>query len=150
MVEKTLVKNPAITIAQMIKLEPKPEPLFLSGDFLETLRPPNAEKSSAVMILAHSTKIIRIIPTKSPKVLKVKIEFYNGTLFLRELGIVLNRNNIKTLYSTTICFHDPPCGPYETYIDSGDLQISEDQLKSELLTIPSIGNVEVTDVDWDF
>ncbi|MFW9906138.1 MAG: hypothetical protein ACFFFH_17595 [Candidatus Thorarchaeota archaeon] len=139
---------PAVTIAQLIKLEQKPEPLFLSGDFLETFRPDNAEKSSAVMILTPSTKIIRIIPTKSSMVKKLVIEYYTRKRdFLQEIGIVFMRSNIKTLYSTGICFHDPPCGPFETYIDSDDLQISEDQLKSELLAMPSIVTVEITNVN---
>lgn len=139
-----------MTIAQMIKLEPKPEPFLLSGDFLETLRPQNAEESSAVMILAPSTKIIRIIPTKSSMVKKLVIEYYTRKRdFLQELGIVFRRNNIKILYGTGICAHDPPCNdimPLEWYIDSNDLLISEDQLKSELLAIPSIVTVEITNV----
>ncbi|MFX0210737.1 MAG: hypothetical protein ACFFDT_32460 [Candidatus Hodarchaeota archaeon] len=154
MVEKTLGKNPAVTIAQMINLGQKPEPLFLSGDFLETflrsetLRPQNPE-NSVMMILNPCTKVIQIIPTKSSKILKLKIEFSKkfSKDFLPNLWMVYKRNKIKTLYNTGLCFCIPPCYPYETYIDSDDLQISEDQLKSELLTIPSIGNVEVTDVD---
>ena len=151
MVEKTLVKNPAVTIAHMIKLEPKPEPFFLSGDFLETFRPKNAEESSAVMILAPSTKIIRIIPTKSSMVKKLVIEYYTRKRgFLQEIGIVFGRNNIKTLYSTGICTHDPPCNDimqFEGYIDSNDLPISEDQVKSELLAMPSIVTAEITNVN---
>ena len=159
MVEKTLGKIPAVTIAQMIKLRQKPEPLFLSGDFfetlLETLRPQKAEESSAVMILCGGwptpTNIIRIIPTKCPKVLKLKIEFskkfWDRGDFLKGIGNFYMRNNLKSIYSTGPCLCDLPCIPYEAYIDSDDLQISEEQLKSELLTIPSIGNVEVTDVD---
>lgn len=142
---------PAVTIAQMIRLEPKPEPLFLSDEFLETLRPKNVEESSAVMILAPSTKTIRIIPTKSSMVKKLVIEYYTRKRdFLQEIGIVFMRNKIKTLYSTGICFHDPPCNdimPFEGYIDSNDLLISEDQLKSELLAIPSIATVEITNVN---
>ena len=42
---------------------------------------------------------------------------------------------------------DPPCGPVVGYMDSGDILISKDQLKSELLTMPSIFNVEITNVD---
>ena len=151
MAEKSLIKKPAVTVAQMIKLEQKPEPFFLSGNFLETFRPKNAEKYSAVMILAPSTKIIRIIPTKSSMVKKLVIEYYTRKRgFLQELGIVFGRNNIKTLYSTGICIHDPPCNdimPFEGYIDSNDLPISEDQLKSELLAMPSIVTVEIINVN---
>lgn len=143
-VEKALVKNPAVTIAQMIKLE---EPFFLSDDFLETFRPKNAEESSAIMILDTSTKIIRIIPTKSSTVIKLYFEYSirSHPQLLQELGDVFTRNKVKTIYSTGVCLaHEPPCRPYVGYIDSTDFSISEDQLKSELLALPNVRNVELT------
>ena len=89
-----------VTIAKMVSLDEQSQ-ITLPMDFLETLKPKDAGAgSNAVMILAPSTKIIRIIPSKSATVLKVAIEI--GELspdFLQELGVVFMRSKIKTLYS---------------------------------------------------
>ena len=147
--EKVLIKKiTAVTIAQMIKLK-KSNPIFLSTEFIENLKPKETAKVWAVMILAPSTKIIRIIPTKSPMVIKVLVEYSKSEPdLLQELGVVFMRNKLKTIYSTGICMmHDPPCKPYEVYIDSGDIPISKDQLNSELLAMTNVTNVEITNVD---
>jgi len=131
------------TIAKMIQLQ-ESKPISLPADFLETLRPKDVEESSAVMILAPSTKIIRIIPTKSPEVVKVAIEI--GELspdFLQELGVVFMRSKIKTLYSTGLCFTQDSC-TYEGYLDSSDLTISRDQLQDELKEIKGVSKVDIT------
>lgn len=159
MVEKVPGKTPPVTIEKIITLKKK-NPVFIPTGIIENLKFTDREEQWAVMIGFHSCRelpplwpfvescfCIRILPTKSPKVLKLKIEFYSSNDFLEELGDVFRRNNIKTIYSTGICMHDPPCGPIEMYIDSDDLPISEEQLKSELQAVPSIVNVEITNVD---
>ena len=133
----------AVTIAKIIQLQ-ESKPIYLPADFLETIRP--KEESSAVMILAPSTKIIRIIPTKSPKVVKLAIEI--GELspdFLQELGVVFMRGKIRTLYSTGLCFTQDNC-TYEAYLDSSDLTISQEQLRDELTEIKSVSKVEFTTI----
>ena len=132
-----------VTIAKMIQLE-KSKTITLPADFLETIRPKDVDESSAVMILAPSTKIIRIIPTKSNEVVKVAIEI--GELspdFLQELGVVFMRNKIKTLYSTGLCFTQESC-TYEGYLDSSDLNITQDRLQEELSEIKGVSKVEIT------
>ena len=133
----------AITIAKMIQIQ-ESKPISLPADFLETIRPKDVEESSAVMILAPSTKIIRIIPTKSPKVVKLAIEI--GELspdFLQELGVVFMRGKIRTLYSTGLCFTQDSC-TYEGYMDSSDLTISQEQLRDELAEIKGVRKVDIT------
>ena len=133
----------AVTIAKMIQIQ-ESKPISLPADFLDTIRPKDVEESSAVMILSPSTKIIRIIPTKSPEVVKVAIEI--GELspdFLQELGVVFMRNKIKTLYSTGLCFTQDSC-TYEGYMDSSDLTISQEQLRDELAKIKGVSKVEFT------
>ncbi len=135
----------AVTIAKMIQLQ-ESKPISLPADFLETLRPKDVEESSAVMILAPSTKIIRIIPTKSPEVIKLAIEI--GELspdFLQELGVVFMRGKIRTLYSTGLCFTQDSC-TYEAYLDSSDLTISQEQLRDELTEIKGVSKAEFTTI----
>ncbi len=132
-----------VTIAKMIQIQ-ESKPISLPADFLDTIRPKDVEESSAVMILAPSTKIIRIIPTKSPEVVKVAIEI--GELspdFLQELGVVFMRSKIKTLYSTGLCFTEDSC-TYEGYMDSYDLTVSQEQLRDELAEIKGVSKVEFT------
>ncbi len=135
-----------VTIAKMVSLE-ESKPIELPETFLEMLRPKDADGSPhAVMILAPSTKIIRIIPTKSPKVIKVAIEI--GELspdFLQELGIVFMKSKIKTLYSTGLCFTQESC-VYEGYIDSQDVTISYEELKNQLEEIKGVSKVQITEL----
>ncbi len=110
--------------------------------FLEALKPDG--KSHAVLILAPNTRIIRIIPTESPEVIKININI--GKLspdFLRKMGSIFIRLGIKTLYSTGLCFTQSAC-VYEGYIDSEELkEVSIDTIKDELERIEGVSSVEV-------
>lgn len=132
-----------VTIAKMVSLDEQ-APISLPVDFLETLKPKDAGAgSNAVMILAPSTKIIRIIPSKSDVVLKVAIEI--GELspdFLQELGVVFMRSKIKTLYSTGLCFTQETC-VYEGYLDKSDVTMPIEKLKSELQGIKGVSQVDI-------
>ena len=131
-----------VTIAKMVSLDDT-NPIALPVDFLETLKPKEGS-SNAVMILAPSTKIIRIIPSKSNTVLKVAIEI--GELspdFLQELGVVFMRSKIKTLYSTGLCFTQETC-VYEGYVDSADVEMPTEKLQSELQGIKGVSQVVIT------
>ncbi len=133
----------AVTIAKMIQIQ-ESKPISLPADFLDILRPKDVEETSVVMILTPSTKIIRIIPTKSPEVVKIAIVI--GELspdFLQELGVVFMRGKIRTLYSTGLCFTEDSC-TYEGYMDSSDLTISQEQLRDELAEIKGVSKVEFT------
>ena len=135
----------AVTIAKMIQIQ-ESKPISLPADFLETIRPKDVEESSAVMILAPSTKIIRIIPTKSPEVIKLTIEISElSPDFLQELGVIFMRGKIRTLYSTGLCFTEDSC-TYEAYLDSSDLIISQEQLRDELTEIKSVSKVDITTI----
>ena len=133
----------AVTIAKMIQLQ-ESKTISLPADFFEKIRP--KEESSAVMILAPSTKIIRIIPSKSPEVVKLTIEISELTPdFLQELGVVFMRGKIRTLYSTGLCFTQDSC-TYEAYLDSSDLTISQEQLRDELTEIKGVSKAEFTTI----
>jgi hypothetical protein len=156
MVEKILTKKPAVTIARMTKIKKKNNPIIIPMDFIEYFKPEDEEKRWAVMILHPATKIIRIIHTKSPVVIKISIKWTQiDPDTFQELGAVFIRNKIKTIQSSGFCVEDlslpcpdeRPCPyPYteEVYIDSSNLLISNDQLRSELLTITNVTNVELT------
>ncbi|MFQ5981372.1 MAG: hypothetical protein ACE5OZ_24790 [Candidatus Heimdallarchaeota archaeon] len=130
-----------VTIAKMVLLA-HDQPITLPADFLASLRP-KEEGAHAIMILAPSTKIARIIPTKSPEVLKVAIEI--GELspeFLQELGLVLMHAKIKTLYSTGLCFTQETC-VYEGYIDASEVHLPEEQLEREFSNIKGVAKVTI-------
>lgn len=149
MVEGIPLNTPTVSMAHMIKTK-KDNPIFIPSKFVEKLKIEGKEEEWAVMICTSpcTTKTIRIISTKSPKVLQLhfsKIKFSAGE-FLENIGSIFKRNNLKSIYSTGLCFCDPPCG-WECYIDFSELLLTKEQLKSELLAVPSIGNVEITNVD---
>ncbi|MHA2271671.1 MAG: hypothetical protein ACXACI_07400 [Candidatus Hodarchaeales archaeon] len=130
-----------VTIAKMVLLA-YDQPITLPADFLASLQP-TEEGAHAIMILAPSPKIIRIIPAKSPEVLKVVIEI--GELspnFLQELGLVLMHAKIKTLYSTGLCFTQETC-VYEGYIDASDVHLPEEQLERDLASIKGVAKVHM-------
>ncbi len=131
----------SVTMAKMTKLVAE-EPIELPEEFLEALKPDG--KSHAVLILAPNTRIIRIIPTESPEVIKININI--GKLspdFLRKMGSIFIRLGIKTLYSTGLCFTQSSC-VYEGYIDSEELkEVSIDTIKEELERIEGVSSVEI-------
>ena len=160
-----MIRKSAPTMARMIKLKRDgPNIIVLPTEFIKSLTKKSPipyypslqpervwdveDPKWALLILTSVTKIVRFIPAKSPTIIKVTINYLKSNDFLQELGIVFMRNKIKTLYSTGYCFAcDPPCSPMEGYIDLSDLSISTDQLKSELLALTNIVNVEITNLD---
>ena len=131
----------SVTIATMTKLDPD-QPIQLPSEFLEALRPDG--KNTALMILAPNTKIIRLIPTSSNKVIKVGINIQKlSPDFLRKMGSIFIKLNIKTLYSTGLCFTQDAC-VYEGYIDSTELvDVTLDEVKDELNKIEGVSSVEI-------
>ncbi|MFX0113928.1 MAG: hypothetical protein ACFFB3_05240 [Candidatus Hodarchaeota archaeon] len=130
-----------VTIAKVISLA-QSQMIPLPPDFLDSLLI-EGDESHAVMILMLSTNIIRIIPTKSSKTLKVVIEVSElSATFLQELGIVFMHSKLKTLYSTGLCFTHDTC-VYEAYIDVHDLSLPVDQFKIELANIKGVSMVNI-------
>ncbi|MCE7744022.1 MAG: hypothetical protein GPJ52_02685 [Candidatus Heimdallarchaeota archaeon] len=131
-----------VTVAKMCKLEVG-QPIQLPQTFLDALKP--EEGNYAVMILAPSTKIIRIIPTTSEKVYKVGIEI--GKLspdFLKKMGSLFMKAGIKTLYSTGLCFTQESC-VYEGYIDSKEFKnVNMETIKEELADIDGVSKVDIS------
>jgi hypothetical protein len=143
-VEKNQPKKSAITIARMIKLKKNPSTIVLPTEFIENLKSEDKEKRWAVMIFEPLTKIIRTIPTKSSTVIKLYIELIEDLTpkFLEELGEILEKYDINTLYSYWVC--SCPEHPYVVYVDSTDSASSNDRLKSELIALPTVANVKMT------
>ena len=131
-----------VTVAKMCKLEVG-QPIQLPQTFLDALKP--EEGNYAVMILAPSTKIIRIIPTTSDKVYKVGIEI--GKLspdFLKKMGSLFMKAGINTLYSTGLCFTQESC-VYEGYIDSKEFKnVNMETIKEELTDIDGVSKVDIS------
>ena len=148
MAEKIPVKLPAVAIEKMITLKQNDQSaIVLPAEFIENLESKDPKERWAVVIFVPATKLIRIKPTKSPMVIKVFIEYgqvEGGEL--QALGVVLLRNNIKTLYGTGPgCFNRSiPPHPFEGYFYPYEVPISEEELKSELLVLPNVTNVELT------
>jgi len=130
----------------MIKLKKNPSAIVLPTEFIENLTSKDTEKRWAVMILNPLTKIIRTIPTKSPKIKQLCIDLTEDLTpkFLEELGEVFERYKINTLYSYCVC--SCPEHPYVGYIELTDSSISNDQLMSDLSAIPSGSNMQITDL----
>lgn len=137
-----VLSSSAVTIAKMVRLK-EDAPIELPESFLKSLRP--KEGSFAVMILAPSTKIIRIIPTDSDEVIKVAIEISElSPDFLQKLGSILTKHKIKTLYSTGLCFTQDTC-VYEGYVDKSELKgLSMDGLQNELNGIKGVSAVDIS------
>ena len=132
-----------VTIAKMVTLEPD-APIEIPKLFLEALQ--TRDSKSAVMILAPSTRIIRIIPTTGSEVVKIAIEIGELTPdFLKDMGSVFARNKIKTLYSTGLCFTRDKC-VYEGYIDKAEITVDIAQLQTDISQLEGVNNVNIVEL----
>ncbi|MFB0544636.1 MAG: hypothetical protein ACETVN_02885 [Asgard group archaeon] len=131
----------SITSAKIIELQAGKK-IELPPDFIEALSTEEAEH--ALAIFSPSSRMIRIIPTKSEEVYKVSIEIGELTPdFLQKMGSIFMKHRLKTAYSTGICYHADIC-VYEGYIAGSELKnISIDILKEELGDIEGVTNVTV-------
>jgi len=134
-------KPAEVTLAKMTVISEQ-EPIKLPDSFIDALKPEG--KSHAIIILAPSTKIVRIIPTNSDTVAKININIAKlSPDFLRQMGSIFISLGIKTLYSTGLCFTQDTC-VYEGYFDSTELtEISTDDIKNEFLAIPGVSTVTI-------
>jgi hypothetical protein len=133
---------PKITIAKMLKLEPK-KSVQLTNEFLEALKPQAG--NYAVIILTPNTKIIRIIPTSTNKVYKIAIDIGKLTPdFLRRIGNLFLKLGVKALYSTGLCFMEEKC-VFDGYIDSEEFdKIDVKNLKIEIMAVEGITGLDIT------
>ncbi|NHK30143.1 MAG: hypothetical protein FK730_02240 [Asgard group archaeon] len=141
--KKEKIQN--ITLAKMLKLEPG-ESVELSEEFLNELKPDIGK--FAVIILTSNNKIIRIIPTVTNKVHKIGIDI--GKLapdFLRKVGNLFFELELKTLYSTGLCFVDEKC-VFDVYIDSVEFEkIDAEKLKQEIMSVEGIADINISIID---
>ncbi len=131
----------AITSGKIIELQAGKK-IELPPDFIEALSTEEAEH--ALAIFSPSSRMIRIIPTKSEEVYKVSIEIGELTPdFLQKMGSIFMKHRLKTAYSTGICYYTDIC-VYEGYIAGSELKdVSIDTLKVELGEIEGVTNVTV-------
>jgi hypothetical protein len=134
-----------ITISKMLKLEPSTS-VSLSDEFLEGLKPEADEY--AIVILTSNKRIIRIIPTATNKVYKIAIDIGKYMPdFLRKLGNIINDLNLKTLYSTGLCFVDEKC-VFDTYIDSSEYErIDSANFQKEINAIEGVSNITISEIN---
>ena len=138
-------ENKIVTIAEMFKLDQK-ESVKLPDSFLNALQPDSG--SSAVIILTPHTKIIRIIPTASQKVHRITINIGKLTPdFLRKIGNLFIEMDLKSIYSTGLCFFDTKC-VFEGYIDSPDYErIDVKKLKKSIMKVDGITGIEFSTLE---
>jgi len=136
---------PKITIAKMLKLEPK-ESVQLTDEFLAALKPEAG--NYAVIILTPNTKIIRIIPTTTNRVYKVSIDIGKLTPdFLRRIGNLFLKLGVKALYSTGLCFMEEKC-VFDGYIDPKEFEkIDVENLKAEIMAIEGITGLDISTLE---
>jgi hypothetical protein len=130
----------------MIRLE-KNKDHSLPLEFINNLKSEDEEKKWAIMIFTKTSKVLRIIPTRVPSVIKVFVKYSRSEPnSIQEIGEVFMKNKITTVYSEGPCMCGviPPHRGYEGYIESYKLSVPEDQLRSELLAMTNVINVEIT------
>lgn len=112
-----------VTFAKMVKLSD--EPIVLPSMFQKVL----GENKHALMILAVSTKTIRLIPTASPEVVKVGIEIKQLTPeYLKNMSEAFVKHDLKVVYSTGFCYKGEKC-IYEAYFDPTEIKMDDDKLR---------------------
>ncbi|NHJ47865.1 MAG: hypothetical protein FK733_08765 [Asgard group archaeon] len=133
-----------ITVAKLLKLEQE-KSIELSEDFFEALKPEDGQ--FAVIILNLNRKSVRIIPTSTEKIYKVSINIDKlAQDFFQKVSNLFYEMNIKSLYSTGLCFVDNKC-VYDLYIDSVEYEkIDEAKLKDNIMKIDGITTIDIESI----
>jgi hypothetical protein len=132
-----------VTFARMVKISDKP--ISLPREFQRIL----GDNKHALMILAVSTKTIRLIPTASPEVMKVGIEIKQLTPeYLKRMSETFVKNNLKVVYSTGFCYKGERC-LYEAYFDPAEIKMSDDKLKGLIESLEGTTKIELTRINTD-
>lgn len=133
-----------VTMATMTTLTSN-ETLEMPKSFVNSLKEQEGmERPYAIMILNPSTRVIRFTPTTSSEVVKISVLIsVLSPEFLQELGKILMRHNVTTLYSTGICFTQDTCS-YEGYIAKSEFtETSPEQVQEDIRKIPGISQVDL-------
>jgi len=126
-----------VTFAKMVRISE--EPISLPSEFLKVI----GKNSNALMILASSTKTVRIIPTVSPEVVKVGIEIQQLTPdYLKQMSEAFVKNNLKVIYSTGFCYKGEKC-VYEAYFDPAEIKMGDNELRGVISALKGTKKIEI-------
>jgi len=126
-----------VTFAKMVRISE--EPIVLPSEFQTVL----GKNSNALMILASSTKTIRIIPTIGPEVLKVGIEIQQLTPdYLKQMSEAIAKHNLKVIYSTGFCYKGDRC-VYEAYFDPAQIKMGDIELKGVISALKGTKKIDI-------
>lgn len=132
-----------VTLGKIIEISDD-KTFTLPNEFLEALKTKDGKNDFSLVVATPSIKKIEFQKIKSDEVIKIDLEIGEPTPdFLQELGKVFTKYEIKTIYSTGLCFTPTICR-YECYIDAPGRTISQEQLKGELEKIADIIHVNLT------
>ena len=115
----------------------------LPNNFLNHIDKISDKNPYALMIFEISTKNTHLIPYSNNEALKIimNVEALSPDFGL-ELGVKFGKHNVKTKYSTGLCFTDHSCS-WEGYIDPQLLKVSQKEFKNDLAEISGIGKNNV-------
>lgn len=121
------------------------EPVQLPKEFLTVL----GQNSNALMILAVSTKTVRLIPTTSSEVIKVGIEIKKLTPeYLKQMSETFVKRNLKVVYSTGFCYKGEKC-VYEAYFDPAEISMKDGELKKILQSLEGTTRIDVKRINLE-
>ncbi|WXG47075.1 MAG: hypothetical protein WED05_10515 [Candidatus Atabeyarchaeum deiterrae] len=132
-----------VTFARMVKISD--EPILLPNEFQKVL----GENTNALMILAVSTKTVRLIPTTSSEAVKVSIEIKKLTPeYLKQMSETFVKRNLKVVYSTGFCYKGDKC-LYEAYFDPSQISIKDKEMQDLIESLEGTTKVEVKRIDLE-
>ncbi|MFX1513659.1 MAG: hypothetical protein ACFFCQ_13835 [Promethearchaeota archaeon] len=135
---------PHATLGTMVRISPGKE-ILLPKKFLDILDD-SPETGTYLLVFRRATGIIRILPTKSSKAIKIYLEIGDlGTNFLDELGNIYESLKIQALFSTGLCFEEDRC-MYEAFIDPINLTVTREELQEALEGLEGITAVELIEI----
>lgn len=101
------------------------------------------------MILAVSTKTVRLIPTTSSEAVKVSIEIKKLTPeYLKQMSETFVKRNLKVVYSTGFCYKGDKC-LYEAYFDPSQISIKDKEMQDLIESLEGTTKVEVKRIDLE-
>jgi len=132
-----------VTFARMVKISD--EPILLPNEFQKVL----GENTNALMILAVSTKTVRLIPITSSEAVKVSIEIKKLTPeYLKQMSETFVKRNLKVVYSTGFCYKGDKC-LYEAYFDPSQISVKDKEMQNLIESLEGTTKVEVKRIDLE-
>jgi hypothetical protein len=121
------------------------EPILLPNEFQKVL----GENTNALMILAVSTKTVRLIPITSSEAVKVSIEIKKLTPeYLKQMSETFVKRNLKVVYSTGFCYKGDNC-LYEAYFDPSQISVKDKEMQNLIESLEGTTKVEVKRIDLE-